>query len=158
ESIERVRSGAQGAMLLPDTSTGYVCDSSDVSPHVPMEVRALAVIERPAVASLAEMFHAAAGSRPHLTALWGPPGSGKSTVVRQLARIARLNGFVPVAARLVNSRYSWLWHGRSVFVIDDGRGGHAWSALLDTTTRNPQPHVLMIAGTSEEKALDGVAL
>jgi DNA-binding NtrC family response regulator len=158
DSLDRVREGPHGAMLLPDPSTGYACDLPDACPDIPMDVRAVALIERPAVASLGEMFRAADGSRPHLTALWGPPGSGKTTVIGQLARIARLNGFVPVAARLARSRYAALWQGRSVFLIDDGAVGDAWSALLDTATRNPQPHVMLMAGTSEEKTVDGLAL
>jgi DNA-binding NtrC family response regulator len=158
ESLERVHLGSHGAMLLPDAFTGYACDPPDVSPDLPMEARAVAWIERPAITALAEMFHTMSGSRPHLSALWGPAGSGKTTIVRQLARIARVNGFVPVAARLVNSRYAALWHGRSVFVIDDEGDGDAWRALLDTATRNPQPHVLLTVATSENKTIDGIAL
>src|SRR5436189_188083 len=81
---------------------------------------------------LVEMFHVFSGSRPHLVALWGPPGSGKTTIVSHLARIARVNGFVPVAARLVRSRYAALWQGRSVFVIADESDADPWPALLDT--------------------------
>jgi DNA-binding NtrC family response regulator len=158
DSLVRVRSGPYGAMLLPDASTGYAGELPDASPDVPMDVRTAALIDRPAVASMAEMFQTVAGSRPHLTALWGPPGAGKTTVVGQLARIARLNGFVPVAARFASSRYAALWQGRSVFLIDDGADGDAWRALLDTATKNPQAHVMLIAGTTEERAVDGIAL
>jgi len=122
-----------------------------------MDARALAVIERPATAALVEMFHLATGSRPHLSALYGPRGSGRSTVVAQLARTARVNGLVPVAARFVRSRFAALWQGRSVFVIDDEEG-EGWRALLETTSMNPQSHVLLVVGTSETRGMDGIAL
>ena len=159
ESLDRVRAGPGGAAVLPDSSAGYACETQAAAPaDIPLDARAIASIDRPAVASLAEMFHASSGSRPHIAALWGPLGSGKTTVVRQLARIARINGFVPVAARFASSRYADLWQGRSLFVIDDGPSGKAWTALLETATKSPQPHVLLIAGTDEQRTVDGVAL
>ena len=81
--------------------------------------------------SLAEMFRRRADARPQVAALWGPPGSGKRVVVGELARIARMNGFVPVAARLVASRQAELWRGRSLFVIADAAEETAWPALLN---------------------------
>ena len=58
-------------------------------------------------------------SRPHVASLWGPRGSGKRTAVGEIARVARLHGFVPIAARLVESRCAELWRGRSLLVIGD---------------------------------------
>ncbi len=159
DSIDRVRAGPSGAAVLPDDSSGYPSEIlADASTDVPLDGRAIALIDRRAVAVFAEMFQAASGSRPYIAALWGPPEAGKTTVIRQLARIARINGFVPFAARFATSRYAELWQGRSVFVIDDGPSGGAWTALVGTATRNPQPHVLLIAGIDEQRTVEGVAL
>jgi DNA-binding NtrC family response regulator/tetratricopeptide (TPR) repeat protein len=158
-SLDRVRTARGGAAVLPDDAAGYASEMpADVHPDLPLDARAIEVIGRRAVASLSEMFHAAAGSRPHIAALWGPPGSGKTTVVGQLARTARINGFVPVAARFATRRYAELWQGRSLFVIDDESDTDAWTALLETVTKSPQPHVLLIVGVDEPRTVDGVAL
>ena len=42
-------------------------------------------------------------SQPQIVCLWGPGGSGKTTALLELARIARRNGFVPISVRLIGS-------------------------------------------------------
>jgi DNA-binding NtrC family response regulator/tetratricopeptide (TPR) repeat protein len=120
--------------------------------------RGMAVLERPEVAALAEMFEPAGGSRPHVAALWGPRGSGKRMAVRELARLARLRGFVPVASRQMLARTSALWRGRSLFVIDEGTDGEAWPALLHAALRASQPHALLIVGIEGPRSVDGIRL
>jgi DNA-binding NtrC family response regulator/tetratricopeptide (TPR) repeat protein len=159
DSLDCVRAGLDGAAWLPDVSAGYPCEADgDALADAPLDARAVLVIGRRAAAPLAEMFHTASGPRPHIAALWGPPGSGKTVLVRQLAQVARVNGFVPVAARLAGGRYATLWHGRSLLIIDDGPDGTAWTAMLDRATRTPYPHVLLIAGVDEQRTVDGVAM
>ena len=72
--------------------------------------------------------------------------------------MARLRGFVPVAARLMLSRYAELWSGRSVFVIDDRTEGEPWPALLHAAFRPGQPHALLFVGEEEPRSVDGVRL
>jgi len=159
DSLDCVRAGLNGAAWLPDASAGYPCEADENAlADTPLDARAVLVIGRRAAAPLAEMFHTAAGPRPHIAALWGPPGSGKTVLVRQLARVARVNGFVPVAARLAGGRHAPLWHGRSLFIIDDGPAGAAWSAMLDRATRTPYPHVLLIVRVDEQRTVDGVSM
>ncbi len=154
------RIGSEGAVQwLPDPESGYPCDASDQSAtDMPLRLRGLALIERPAVRTLAEMFEPASGPRPHVSALWGPRGSGKSLVVCELARMARIRGFVPVASRLMLGRFAELWRDRSVFVIDDGGDGAAWTALLHAALRASQPHALLMVGSEEHRSVDGVGL
>ena len=114
------------------------------------------IIERPAVAALAEMFHLAGGPRPHIAAIWGPRGSGKRVLVAELARVARMRGFVPVASHLVGSRQAALWRGRSLFVIGSGRE-HAWRAVLEAALGTAQPHVVLLVGEDESRSVDGLA-
>ena len=134
-------------MVLPDAGTGYPQEADAGAAETPLRARGLGIIERRGVSALAEMFHGIGGSRPHVAALSGPPGSGKRVAVREVARIARMHGFVPVASRLVASRYAELWRGRSLFVIGDEEDGNRWSAFLDVALGNAQPHVLLMVGT-----------
>jgi DNA-binding NtrC family response regulator/tetratricopeptide (TPR) repeat protein len=78
--------------------------------------------------------------------------------MRSLARTARLNGFVPVAAHLVDSQYADLWRDRSLFVIASDSELAPWSVFLRASLRIAQPHVLLIVGDTECRAVDGVAL
>jgi DNA-binding NtrC family response regulator/tetratricopeptide (TPR) repeat protein len=104
------------------------------------------------------MFRPASHSRSQIANVWGPPGAGKRSVVRALARTARLNGFVPVAAHLVDSSYADLWRDRSLFVIASDSESAPWSVFLRASLRIAQPHVLLIVGETECRAVDGVAL
>jgi hypothetical protein len=147
-----------GAVWVPDAEAGYALDGEPTPDAIPLANRGMAIVDRPAVSALAEIFHNEGGPRPDVTALWGPPGAGKTMAVRELARIARLRGFVPVASRLVDSPLADLWQGRSLFIIDDDSGGAPWSALLQSAMRTSQPHVLLLVGRHEVPAVEGVAL
>ncbi|HYM22784.1 MAG TPA: sigma 54-interacting transcriptional regulator [Vicinamibacterales bacterium] len=112
------------------------------------------------MAALAEMFDVIDQKRPSLASLWGPPGAGRRTIVAALARAARLKGFVPVASRLLGSRYASLWPGRSLFVIHDERAVAAapWRGFLSATTRTPLPHALLLVGEQAWPSVDGIGL
>jgi transcriptional regulator with GAF, ATPase, and Fis domain len=156
-TIDSVRVAADGgALVLPDAGTGYPCPPWPIPETMPLEARGLEVIERRELAALAEMFDAV-GSRPHVASVWGPRGSGRRRAVAEVARAARLRGFVPVAAHLVGSRYADLWRGRSLLVIGTAGDG-CWSAFLDTALADAQPHVLLIVGEVECRSVDGVRL
>jgi DNA-binding NtrC family response regulator/tetratricopeptide (TPR) repeat protein len=148
------------ALVLPEAGTGYPGEAdaeADVA-ETPLQARGLDIIERRGISALSEMFHGVDGTRPHVAALWGPPGSGKRMAVREIARIARMHGFVPVASRLVASRYAELWRGRSLFVIGDEEDSARWSAFLDVALRDAQPHVMLMVGNDECRSIDGVRL
>ena len=158
---ECVRASYEGtALVLPEAGTGYPAEAdadADVA-ETPLQARGLDTIERRGVSALSEMFHGVFGARPHVAALWGPPGSGKRMAVREIARIARMHGFVPVASHLVASRYAELWRGRSLFVIGDEEDSARWSAFLDVALREAQPHVMLMVGNDECRSIDGVRL
>lgn len=139
-SIASVRTGIQGEVrVLPDPETGYPSKVTERIEELSLSQRGMAVIDRAAVGAFAEMFDGPSTHRLHAAALWGPRGSGKGLVVRELARVARLRGFVPVAARLVNTPFARLWSDRSLFVIEAGRPQHAWLAILHATLSVSQP-------------------
>jgi DNA-binding NtrC family response regulator/tetratricopeptide (TPR) repeat protein len=137
---------------------GYPAREGKAPGELQMADYGLRILETPAVAALAEMFRPAGSSRPHVSAIWGPPGSGKRTLVGELARIARANGFVPLAARLIGSRRSELWRGRSLFVIADIAGEKAWLAFLYEVLAGAVPHVLLLVGEKERRSVSGIAM
>ena len=118
----------------------------------------LRIVEQPAVRALAEMFHAGGAGRLQVSALYGPPGAGKGVIAGELARIARINGYVPVAARLIGGRRADLWRGRSLFVIADAAGKDTWTAFLTAAVAGPQPHVLLLVGEDECRSIGGVVV
>ena len=155
---DRIRTRADGrAVWLPDANSGYEREDATPLPAVALSHRGLRIVDRPAVAVLAEMFHAD-GARPRTATLWGPPGSGKRFVVRALARAARANGFVPVAAATLESPVAEIVRDRSLFVVAvEGRGA-AWRPFVAATIRTARPHVLLIVSHQEHRFVDGVGL
>ena len=156
-SPDAVRVARDGSgVWLPDAGTGYPDEAEGPPDAMPIGDRGWQILEQPAVGALAEMFHTAGGARPHVSALWGPAGAGKSVVVGELAGIARTKGFAPVAARLIGSRQAELWRGRSLFVIADGADKDTWSAFLSAALKDPQPHVLLLVGEEACRSIGGV--
>ena len=140
---------------LPDAGTGYPEEASDPEMLLPIADRGLQIVERPVVGVLAEMFQAV-DARSSVSILWGAAGTGKRLIVGELARIARVNGFVPVAAALISSRLSELWSGRSLFVIADGAAEGVWRAFLNASLKDAQRHVLLLVGEREHRSIGGV--
>ncbi|MBI3402613.1 MAG: sigma 54-interacting transcriptional regulator [Acidobacteria bacterium] len=157
---DAARIGRDGAVAwLPGADTGYPlgADYPDAE-SLPLRQRGLAHIDRRAVGALAEMLGSTPEPRPHVAALWGSPGAGRSTAALELARIARLNGLSPIAASLIQTRYADLIHGRSLFIIDDHARAAGWPALLHAVLRTALPHALLLVGEREVRGVDGVPL
>jgi DNA-binding NtrC family response regulator len=154
-SAVHVRAGAP--VVVPTLTESDETRERVEVPGMPLDARAIEAIDRPGVVALAEMFRRVDGPRLHVASVWGPAGSGRTWVVRQLARLARLNGFVPVSTDLIDSEYRDTWTGRSLFLIDDGveRG---WPALVESAIRTPRPHVMVIVGDTEIRGVDGIGL
>src|SRR5215510_2362663 len=153
----RIRASREGTgTWIPDAGSGYPLTGASFDAALPLTDRGLHLIRRNAVPALAEIFQHATGPRSHVAALWGRPGSGRRTAVRQLARIARASGFVPMASHLIESRYAELCRGRSLFVVAFEDTCGPWPMFLRASLRVAQPHVLLIAGRTEIHAVDGV--
>jgi DNA-binding NtrC family response regulator len=148
-----------GVVWLPGVGTGYPLDADyPAAGDFPMRERGLAHIDRPAVRALAEMLGHGAGPRPHVAAVWGSSGAGKTVAVAELARVARLNGLSPIAASLIRTPYADLLKGRSLFIIDDDACGAGWPALVHAVLRTSLPHALLLVGDREVRGVDGVRL
>jgi DNA-binding NtrC family response regulator len=152
-----VYSAETGAVVLPDTGTGYRSPVDPCGEAVSLVMCGISIITRPLVAALAEMFRAPCGDRPHVIVLVGPTGSGRTTIVGELARTARQQGFVPITSPLVGSRYAAVCRGRSLFIIHRGPA-NGFSPFLRAMTTTPQPHVLLLAGDDEVRGVDTVAV
>ena len=152
----RVRNGAP--VIVPAMQEqGGTPSAVPAFAAMPMDMRGLMSIDAAPLAALAEMFRAIAGPRLQAAAVWGPSGAGKSWLVRQLARLARINGFVPVSIRRFAGAERTLWLGRSLFLIDDGSGAGSASAI-DAAIASPLPHALLMTGEHEVPGIAGVAL
>jgi DNA-binding NtrC family response regulator len=159
---ESVRESSDRPVILPDDAAGYQDDVAMQKPRgqsgLSLEACGLSLQPRRAVAILSELFDLEEVGRPRVAALWGPRGAGKSTAAIELARTARLHGFVPVAVRLLTSTvYVDALEGRSLFLIDDESAG-GWPALLEMSRRSPRSHVLLLLDRHDIAAVDSVAL
>jgi len=150
--------GATGAVMVPGDGNGYPRGSDEpIGGAATIETCGLRLIPRPVVPALGEMFDCGGGRRPRISVLFGRRGAGKRMVIRELARLARTNGFVPVAASLVGWRYGDLLRDRSLFIVAD-RSQTGWTAILRAILQSPRPHVVLIASETEETALDSIGL
>ncbi len=156
-AAEAVRCAADAAVVLPDAAAGYP-ERSDEPPPIDLDGCGLMLRQRRALPVVAELFGAASDAGPRAIAIWGPEGSGRTALLLELARAARLQGFVPIAAHLLKQpSFRALVGGRSLFLMDDEVGA-GWTALLDASIQAPRPHVLVVAGREDVPAIDGVAL
>ncbi|HZR26348.1 MAG TPA: sigma 54-interacting transcriptional regulator [Vicinamibacterales bacterium] len=151
-----VQTRIAGPVIIPSTVTPPATIGGGTA-SLPIACRGLRSVQRRSTPALSELFEPWTGGRIHAAALWGPRGAGKSCIVRELARVARLRGCVPVTARFVDTAYRELWRGRNLFVIED-ESGRGCAALLHTVGELAIPHVLLIVGESEVAGVHGVSL
>ncbi len=152
-----IREGASGPQFLPAFDVGYAA-SSDPGLIRSTRACAMALVDRPALAAIAELFDTTSDCRPRAVSLWGPEGAGKSTAIAELARAARLNGLVPISIALLGSSLAPAVEGRTLFIVDDAGGGEQWAALVHSVLRSPRPHVLVTTSVEETAERHGVAL
>jgi DNA-binding NtrC family response regulator len=148
----------QARVVIPDAGCGYEASAPAEPLHPPsLGVCGMRLIERQPVSRLAEAFAHSFGARSRAVSLWGPAGSGVTTAVRELARAARLQGFVPINAG--GTRHAApLVSGRTLFLIADSGSSRGWRVLLEWLMRSARPHVVLFAGPNEVPHLDGLPL
>ncbi|MGB7220353.1 MAG: sigma 54-interacting transcriptional regulator [Vicinamibacterales bacterium] len=149
------------AVVVPGAETGY--DSEEPIPELPagralIDVCGVRRIDRPAVRALADVFESVSGPRSSVVQIWGRPGSGRTEVVLGLARIARRNGFVPVALDLLHLLDAPILNTRSFCLIDDAAAGDRWRMLLVTALHSQRAHVLLVTGQVEMRGVHGIGI
>ena len=154
-----IHEGLEGGVLVPGEGTGYP-DGSAVPKRDTLTVDdcGLRIAPRAAVWTLSEMLQNGEQRRPHMAVLWGPRGSGRATAALELARIARTNGFVPVAGPLLDGRYDALLKGRSLFVTVNDAGHESWDTFVQTAIRWPRAHACLLLSDHESSLVDSVQL
>ena len=146
-------------VIRPAMDMGYPCAVRDQAPF-PLENCGIICVERRAVSALAELFDEPRPGQPRgpqIVGIWGPDGSGKTSAVYDLARAARLKGFVPISVRLLASPLASAIDGRSVFLIDDEMS--AWPrGLIDAAMRSPRAHVVLAVSREDMRGISSVGL
>ncbi len=148
---------------MPDHECGYE-DWAAVAPasaNIRLEDCGLELAPRRVVANIAELFVHTCGARPRAVALWGPPGTGVETAVHDLARIARIHGFIPLRPSMIDTwttDIATFVHGRSLCLIVDEGSAEGWARLVEWSLRSPMPHVLLFVARREVPLVDGLEL
>jgi DNA-binding NtrC family response regulator len=148
-------------VAIPASADGY--DSGGAPPEDrdwPISNCGVVRIERPAIGAVAELFEIqpTPSGEPQLIGIWGPGESGRTSAVLDLARSARLNGLVPIAARLTASPLARLLDGRTALVIDDDSGTHWRIGLVRAALRSPRPHIVIVTSREDPAGMPAVAL
>jgi len=130
-------------IVVPSTGAGYQTAVPMAAPGTPIPISNCGVlcVERSATRAVAELFDLQ-DSLPQVVVICGEPGAGKTTMVRQLARAARLQGYVPLNAGLLDTPFAGALAGRSALIVDDGALTDLRS-LLEVAMRSPRRHILL---------------
>jgi len=145
-------------IVVPAPAAGYPVEAADRDPRsFAIQHCGVLYVERSVMHLIAELFDQY-GCTPQVIGICGPPGAGKTGLIRQLARAARLKGYVPISARLVETPFVSAVDGRSAVVLDDGT--ERAHTLLDVAIRSPRRHVLLTTsfegGSASEIVLNRV--
>jgi len=148
------------AVVVPDAESGSqsaISASAASHPRLEVERHAILIRNPPAMRVLAELFSPPVRPGPHVVGIWGASGSGKTTLAGELARVARREGFVPFAARLLDSSLAQAVVGRSVLLIDDEEDV-GWERAVDLACRSTRVHVVLFVGREDRPGVPGSTL
>ncbi|MFN7984067.1 MAG: hypothetical protein U0Q11_19645 [Vicinamibacterales bacterium] len=133
--------------IIPDARAG--CESAtDVGPST-CERGVLGVVRDadPRVQRAGELLSVTDGGRLIALSLWSPTPEDDATAVRQMARVARLAGYVPMSSRLCRSPWAELAATRTLAVFASGAADDGWRLLLTATLMSARPHVVLFVGS-----------
>jgi two-component system, NtrC family, response regulator AtoC len=143
-------------IVVPAPGTGYPIAPTIAVCTTPVSVGNCGVlcVERSATSAVVELFELH-DTLPQVVGICGAPGAGKTTMVRQLARAARLQGYVPLNAQLLDTPFAEALDGRSALIIDDDALTGVRS-LVEVAMRSPRRHILLM--TSRETIPGGASV
>jgi DNA-binding NtrC family response regulator len=156
--LQSVRSRRGVAVVLPQLPPNEETRQQDhVSDDLPLECRGLDTLAHRALGPLREVLLERSARGPRVLALWGPSGAGLTTAVRELARVARMNGYVPMSLAL-GQGLTELARTRSLFLIGGQALEEGWRCLLQSSLRAPRSHVLLLLNAREAPGVHGLVL
>jgi DNA-binding NtrC family response regulator len=147
-SLADLRSDGGRPVLLPRPATGYEREAAGPTSIDDTAVCGVTIIERPSVGAVIEILATAKGPSPVAIGLGAIDGAGGSVAAHQLARVARMHGFVPLSNLLVPFDGFDALDGRTLCLIDRRGGNGVWQHLLDRLLRAQRPHVLISIGAN----------
>jgi len=151
------------AMLLPDAKAGVDRVASDDKGHEierlsSMAVLGLTEVADQRVAAMADIFTDRVGAPCTVVAVHGDRGSGHDNAVLNLARAARLRGYVPVASHLIRRHLRTVLHGRSVALFIRSKCANGWSAVLWLSLMSHKPHIAVFVGSHSPRGVAHITL
>jgi DNA-binding NtrC family response regulator len=145
-SIEDVRLDGRWPVVLPGPHIrGDAAAVVPASADTPLEC-GITIVDRPSIGAIEEILRGNESARAAVLLLRTSDAVGASVAVQQIARAARLHGFIPLAADRVDRQSVDLLSGRTLCLIDRGGGRHAWQSLVTRTLATPKPHLLVSIG------------
>ena len=121
-SAGRVHTWNARPVIVPGPEAGFDAarDDDRADRCAPPSVFALEHMARAAVDAIAELLTDPARLEPCAVALFGVRGAGIRTATQEIARMARLNGVVPLAASMDRPAVRALLPHRTVLLIEQG--------------------------------------
>ena len=159
-SIEAVGDARLGTLdsrpvVVPGAAAGYECSEAATDEEIaalPLDALGIVVAPSHDARDLNDAFEERRGGRSLILALGGETDAHLAVSCRQLARSARLSGFVPVAARAVEM-FASLLSGRSVCLWIDARVADRWRPWLTLHLQSRRPHVGVFVGAHATPAI-----
>ena len=134
------------AVWIPDGSSGYETAAAACGQKAhDLDVCGLKLVPRQAVDTVADFLADPGRHHPRAIALRTSPGAGVTTAIGDLARIARLNGYVPLCLAWARGSILGRLEGRTLLLIGTDDAAMAWRALVECSVRSPRPHRLLMA-------------
>lgn len=139
-------------VIVPDAAAGYGVGDVAGAGLAPLASYGIALIPRPSLEVVAEWLgHAAPYARA--MSVWGAAGAGIDTVLLQIARLARLQGLVPLCPRAATDDVRRSLRGRSVLVMARDHAEDGWRLFLDLSVQSRRRHLLLCAGAADLKGM-----
>ena len=152
-SAGRVYRSASGAPVVVPAASAERSAAGDRIERADLGDCGIHLVDRSAASPIVEMLDALDGTRPTAIGICGPPGSGKSTLVLDIARAARLRGLVPVCARLLSGTRALRGGAPGPHAARDRRRERSgWRAWLAASTWTARPHVALVTTAKDQVA------
>src|SRR5205814_2031387 len=109
---------------------------------------------------VAELFgnSIAAGRQCRAVAMLGGPGSGRHTALLELARSARLGGYIPIIVDMLRPDTAPLVEGRSLALFVRSNDADGWRSLLRGSLISPRPHIVVLLNGERVRGVRHVVL